>query len=92
MKKKNRKIEYIAIKTIFISLYNLSCEYAEKYIEMLEFNKKNNKSENIGEFVLFHYIINDYLYINDNFQFLNTDFKKSLNDFINEQGITNFSL
>ena len=92
LKKKNRKIEYIAIKTIFISLYNLSCEYAEKYIEMLEFNKKNNKCENIGEFVLFHYIINDYLYINDNFQFLNTDFKKSLNDFINEQGITNFSL
>ena len=92
LKKKNRKIEYIAIKTIFISLYNLSCEYAEKYIEMLEFNKKNNKSENIGEFVLFHYIINDYLYINDSFQFLNTDFKKSLNDFINEQGITNFSL
>ena len=92
LKKKNRKIEYIAIKTIFISLYNLSCEYAEKYIEMLEFNKKNNKCENIGEFVLFHYIINDYLYINDSFQFLNTDFKKSLNDFINEQGITNFSL
>ena len=92
LKKKNRKIEYIAIKAIFISLYNLSCEYAEKYIEMLEFNKKNNKNENIGEFVLFHYIINDYLYINDNFQFLNTDFKKSLNDFINEQGITNFSL
>ena len=92
LKKKNRKIEYIAIKTIFISLYNLSCEYAEKYIEMLEFNKKNNKSEIIGEFVLFHYIINDYLYINDSFQFLNTDFKKSLNDFINEQGITNFSL
>ena len=91
LKRKNKKIEFIGIKTIFISFYNLVYEYAEKYVEIFELNKKNNKSKNIYEFFIFDYIINDYIYIIEKIQFLNTDFKQSLNDFINEHDLLNFS-
>ena len=89
LKRKNKKIEFIGIKTIFISFYNLVYEYAEKYVEIFELNKKNNK--NIYEFFIFDYIINDYIYIIEKIQFLNSDFKQSLNDFINEHDLLNFS-
>ena len=91
LKRKNKKIEFIGIKTIFISFYNLVYEYAEKYVEIFELNKKNNKSKNIYEFFIFDYIINDYIYIIEKIQFLNSDFKQSLNDFINEHDLLNFS-
>ena len=89
LKRKNKKIEFIGIKTIFISFYNLVYEYAEKYVEIFELNKKNNK--NLYEFFIFDYIINDYIYIIEKIQFLNSDFKQSLNDFINEHDLLNFS-
>ena len=91
LKRKNKKIEFIGIKTIFISFYNLVYEYAEKYVEIFELNKKNNKNKNIYEFFIFDYIINDYIYIIEKIQFLNSDFKQSLNDFINEHDLLNFS-
>ena len=91
LKRKNKKIEFIGIKTIFISFYNLVYEYAEKYVEIFELNKKNNKDKNIYEFFIFDYIINDYIYIIEKIQFLNSDFKQSLNDFINEHDLLNFS-
>ena len=89
LKYKNKKIEYIAIKSIFISFYNLTCEYVEKYIEILEYNK-NNKSDKY--FFIFDYILNDYIYTIDKIKFLNTDFNQSLNDFLKIHNITNFSL
>ena len=36
----NKDIEFIAIKTIFISFYNITCEYIQKYVEIDENNKK----------------------------------------------------
>ena len=73
----NKNIEFIAIKTIFISFYNIACEYIQKYMEINEFNKKNNYCE----YSIFEYIINDYIYINENLKFVDTDFKQSLNNF-----------
>ena len=84
LKNTNKNIEFIAIKTIFISLYNLSCEYIKKYIEIIEYHKKNKS----GEYLVFEYIMNDYLYIIDKIKFLNTDFKQSLDNFINTYQIT----
>ena len=73
----NKNIEFIAIKTIFISFYNIACEYIQKYMEINEFNKKNNYCE----YLIFEYIINDYVYINENLKFIDNDFKQSLNNF-----------
>ena len=74
----NKNIEFIAIKSIYISLYNMTCEFIQKYIEIIEYNKKNK----INEYFIFEYIINDYLYILDKIKFLNSDFKQSLECFI----------
>ena len=87
LKYNNKKIEFIAIKSIFISFYNLTCEFVDKYIEIMEYNKKT-KSDSV--YLIFDYIINDYLYIIDKIKFLQTDFKQSLNDFIAAYNI-NFS-
>ena len=54
----NKNIEFIAIKTIFISFYNIACEYIQKYMEINEFNKKNNYCE----YSIFEFIISDYIY------------------------------
>ena len=89
LKYKNKRIEYIAIKSIFISFYNLTCEFVEKYIEIMEYNKNNKINDNC---LIIDYIINDYIYIIDKIKFLNADFAQSLNDFINNNNITNFSL
>ena len=83
LKNMNKIIEFIAIKSIFISLYNLSCEYIQKYIEIIEYNKKYK----INDYLVFEYIINDYLYIIDAIKFLNIDFKQSLDNFINSYHI-----
>jgi hypothetical protein len=56
----------------------LICEYIQKYIEIIEYNKKNS----INEFLIFEYILNDYTYIIDKINFLNVDFKQSLECFI----------
>ena len=86
LKSANKNIEFIAIKSIFISLYNMTCEFIQKYIEIIEYNK-NNK---INEYLIFEYIINDYIYIIDKIKFLNSDFKQSLECFISTYHI-NFS-
>ena len=86
LKSTNKNIEFIAIKSIFISLYNMTCEFIQKYIEIIEYNK-NNK---INEYLIFEYIINDYIYIIDKIKFLNSDFKQSLECFISTYHI-NFS-
>ena len=88
LKEKNNAIQYIAIKSIFISFYNLVCEFVDKYIEIMEYNKKSKSN---SEYLIFDYIINDYMYFIENIKFLNEDFKQSLNDFININKI-NFSL
>ena len=90
LKSKNKKIEYIAIKSIFISFYNLTCELVEKYLEIMDYNKKINKPN--SEYIIFNYIINDYAFTIEKIKFINTDFKQSLNDFINDNNLTNFSL
>ena len=90
LKCKNKKIEYIAIKSIVISFYNFTCEMVEKYLEIMDYNKKSNKPN--SEYVIFNYIINDYAYTIDKIKFINTDFKQSINYFINANNITNFSL
>ena len=77
LKNTNKNIEFIAIKSIFISFYNIACEYIQKFVEINEYNKKNN----ICEYTIFKYIINDYKYISKNIKFLNIDFMQSLNDF-----------
>ena len=82
----NKNIEFIAIKSIFISFYNMTCEFIQKYLEIIEYNKKNKTNE----YFLFEYIINDYIYIIDKIKFLNSDFKQSLDCFINTYHI-NFS-
>ena len=74
----NKNIEFIAIKSIYISLYNMTCEFIQKYIEIIEHNKKNKTNE----YFIFEYIINDYIYILDKIKFLNSDFKQSLECFI----------
>ena len=74
----NKNIEFISIKSIYISFFNLTCEYIQKYIEIIEYNKKNS----INEFLIFEYILNDYTYIIDKINFLNVDFKQSLECFI----------
>ena len=79
----NKNIEFIAIKIIFISFYNIACEYIQKYMEINEFNKKNN----LCEYSIFEYIINDYIYINKNLKFVDSDFKQSLNNFKNNYNI-----
>ena len=83
LKNTNKNIEFIAIKTIFISLYNISCEYIQKYIEINEFIKKNN----YYEYLVFDYIINDFIYINTKLNFIEIDFKQSLNNFKKEYNI-----
>ena len=90
LKCKNKKIEYIAIKAIVISFYNLTLELVEKYLEIMDYKKKRNKPN--SEYAIFNYIINDYAYTIDKLKFINTDFKQSINDFININNITNFSL
>ena len=90
LKCKNKKIEYIAIKSIVISFYNFTCELVEKYLEIMDYKKKNNKPN--SEYVIFNYIINDYAYIIEKIKFINTDFKQSINDFININNISNFSM
>ena len=90
LKCKNKKIEYIAIKAIVISFYNLTLELVEKYLEIMDYKKKSNKPN--SEYAIFNYIINDYAYTIDKLKFINTDFKQSINDFININNITNFSL
>ena len=90
LKSKNKKIEYIAIKSIFISFYNLTCELVEKYLEIMDYNKKINKPN--SEYIIFNYIINDYAFIIEKIKFINSDFKQSLNDFINDNNLTKFSL
>lgn len=82
----NKNIEFIAIKTIFITFYNIACEYTQKYMEIDEYNKKNNYCE----YTIFEYIINDYKYINENLKFIDFDFKQSLNIFKRNYNI-NFS-
>ena len=77
LKYNNKNIEFIAIKTIFISFYNLACEYIEKYIEINEYNKKND----YNLYSIFENIINDFIYINENLKFVDIDFKQSLNNF-----------
>ena len=79
----NKNIEFIAIKTIFISFYNIASEYIQKYMEINEFNKKNNYCE----YSIFEYIINDYVYINENLKFVDIDFKQSLNNFTKNYNI-----
>ena len=71
LKNTNKNIEFIALKSIFISLYNLSYEYVKKYEEIAELNK-DNKSD---YYLIFEYIMTDYLYIIDKIKFLNFDFK-----------------
>ena len=83
----NKNIEFISIKSIFISFYNLTCEYIQKYMEINEYNKNNNYCE----YSIFEYVINDYVYINDKLKFLNNDFKQSLDCFKNAFNIS-FSL
>ena len=78
LKCSNKNIEFIAIKSIYISFFNLTCEFIEKYIEIIAYNKKNS----INEYLIFEYIINDYTYIIDKINFLNVDFKQSLDCFI----------
>ena len=78
LKCSNKNIEFISIKSIYISFFNLTCEFIEKYIEIIAYNKKNG----INEFLIFEYIINDYTYIIDKINFLNLDFKQSLECFI----------
>ena len=87
LKNTNKNIEFIAIKTIFISLYNISCEYIQKYIEINEYIKKNN----YYEYLVFDYIINDFIYINNKLNFIEIDFKQSLINFKKEYNI-NFSI
>ena len=77
LKNTNKNIEFIAIKTIFISLYNISCEYIQKYIEINEHIKKNN----YYEYLIFDYIINDFIYMNSKIKFIDIDFKQSLDNF-----------
>ena len=83
LKYTNKNIEFIAIKSIYISLYNLTCEYIQKYLEITEYNKKNK----INEYLIFDYILNDYIYIKDKIKFLNIDFKQSLDNFISNYNI-----
>ena len=83
----HKNIEFIAIKTVFISLYNITFEYIQKYIEINEYNKKNNYCE----YSIFEYIINDFVYINDKIKFIGIDFIQSLNNFKNLYNM-NFSL
>ena len=78
LKCSNKNIEFIAIKSIYISFFNLTCEFIQKYIEIIEYNKKNS----INEYLIFEYIINDYTYLIDKINFLNIDFKQSLDSFI----------
>ena len=78
LKCSNKNIEFISIKSIYISFFNLTCEFIEKYIKIIAYNKKNG----INEFLIFEYIINDYTYIIDKINFLNLDFKQSLECFI----------
>ncbi len=82
----NKDIEFIAIKTIFISFYNITCEYIQKYVEIDENNKKNSYCE----YSIFQFIINDYLYINEKLNFIDIDFKQSLLNFQKNYNI-NFS-
>ena len=84
LKNTNKNIEFIAIKTIFISLYNISCEYIQKYMEINEYIKKNN----YYEYLVFDYIINDFIYINTKLNFIEIDFKQSINNFKKEYNIT----
>ncbi len=77
LKNSNNNIEFIAIKSIFITFYNIACEYIQKYLEINEYNKKNNYCE----YSIFEYIINDYIYVCNNLKFINIDFMQSLNDF-----------
>ena len=77
LKYNNKNIEFIAIKTIFISFYNLTCEYIEKYIEINEYNKKSR----YYEYLIFEYIVNDFIYLYDNLKFVDIDFNQSLNNF-----------
>ena len=78
LKSMNKNLEFIAIKSIFISFYNMTCEFIQKYLEIIEYNKKNKKNE----YYIFEYIMNDYIYIIDKIKFLNSDFKQSLECFI----------
>ena len=78
LKCSNKNIEFITIKSIYISFFNLTCEFIEKYIEIIAYNKKNS----INEYLIFEYVINDYTYIIDKINFLNVDFKQSLDCFI----------
>ena len=87
LKSTNKNIEFISIKSIFISFYNLTFEYIQKYIEINEYNKNNNYCE----YSIFEYVINDYVYINNKLKFLNNDFKQSLDCFKNAFNIS-FSL
>ena len=57
LKNMNKNIEFIAIKSIFISFYNMTCEFIQKYLEIIEYNKKNQTNE----YFIFEYIINDYI-------------------------------
>ena len=41
LKCSNKNIEFISIKSIYISFFNLTCEFIEKYIEIIAYNKKN---------------------------------------------------
>ena len=83
LKNTNKNIEFIAIKTIFISLYNISCEYIQKYMEINEYIKKNN----YYEYLVFDYIINDFIYINTKLNFIEINFKQSLSNFKKEYNI-----
>ena len=56
----------------------------------MDYKKKNNKPN--SEYVIFNYIINEYAYIIEKIKFINTDFKQSINDFININNISNFSM
>ena len=77
LKYTNKNIEFIAIKTIFITFYNIACEYIQKYMDVNEYNKNNNHNE----YSIFENIINDFEYIKEALNFVNTDFKQSLDNF-----------
>ena len=87
LKSMNKNLEFIAIKSIFISFYNMTCEFIQKYLEIIEYNKKNKNNE----YYIFEYIMNDYVYIIEKIKFLNSDFKQSLDCFIKTFHI-NFTL
>ena len=89
--KDNKEIEFIAIKTIIISMMNITTEMTCIYLQTLVKNTNNNNNDNSFDIKDFKTIHDEYVLVSNYCTTLENYFQKSFENFKNKYQI-NFTL